>query len=332
MSLTGVALVMTAQANPSLTVAKDGSGTYRTVQSAIDAAGPGDSITVAEGTYREVIDVPTSKEGLTIKGETGDAEDVVITYGNAAGATRPDGSAYGTAGSATATFSADDLTVTGVTVQNTFDRAAHPEVTRTQAVAVNARGDRQVFRNARFVGHHDTVLNWAPSETGQYRQYFRDCLISGDAGVVRGNATAVYDRVTITLRDRGAAAGGLNGILAAPHTSPAKPYGVLLTDSTVRSAAAASTFHLGSRLWQSTADATGQLVIRQTELPAAVKTSAPWTGMGGHPWLSARFFEYRNSGPGAGTGGQRPQLSDAQAADYTAQRYLAGTDGWNPVD
>lgn len=27
----------------------------------------------------------------------------------------------------------------------------------------------------------------------------------------------------------------------------------------------------------------------------------------------------------------RPQLTDAQASDYTVEKYLAGTDGWNPV-
>lgn len=49
------------------------------------------------------------------------------------------------------------------------------------------------------------------------------------------------------------------------------------------------------------------------------------------PWPWARFNEYKNTGSGAGTGANAPQLSDSDAADYTAQKYLAGTDGWNPV-
>jgi pectinesterase/pectate lyase len=53
--------------------------------------------------------------------------------------------------------------------------------------------------------------------------------------------------------------------------------------------------------------------------------------MSGFSWKDARFSEYRNTGPGAGTGTDRPQLTAAQAASYTAQRYLAGADGWNPV-
>ena len=60
-------------------------------------------------------------------------------------------------------------------------------------------------------------------------------------------------------------------------------------------------------------------------------TAQPWTDMSSNSWKNARFFEYRNTGSGATVNGNRPQLSDAQAANYTPQKYLAGTDGWNPV-
>ncbi|MEV8094772.1 pectinesterase family protein [Kitasatospora sp. NPDC085879] len=319
-----------AASGRTLTVAADGSAAYRTVQSAVDAAAPGDTVLIARGTYRETVNVPASKKGLTLKGATGNAEDVVLTHDNAAGTPRPGGGTYGTEGSATLTVSANDTTVTGLTVQNTFERAAHPETTATQAVALAARGDRQQYLNSRFIGHQDTVLNWAPTATGQYRQYFRNCFVAGDVDFLFGNATAVYDRVNITLRDRGAAAGGNNGYLAAPNTDAAKPYGILVTDSTITSTAKADTFHLG-RPWRTGSTAVGQFVVRNTVLPAAVKRTAPWTDMGGFSWKSARFAEYADSGPGAAVTAGRPQLTAAQAATYTARAYLAGTDGWNPV-
>lgn len=53
--------------------------------------------------------------------------------------------------------------------------------------------------------------------------------------------------------------------------------------------------------------------------------------MSGFSWKSARFFEYENTGPGATIGANRPQPTSTQAANYTAQKYLAGTDGWNPT-
>jgi len=53
--------------------------------------------------------------------------------------------------------------------------------------------------------------------------------------------------------------------------------------------------------------------------------------MGGNIWQNVRYVEYKNTGAGARTGTNRPQLSDAQAPNYTPQKYLAGTDGWNPI-
>jgi polygalacturonase len=48
-------------------------------------------------------------------------------------------------------------------------------------------------------------------------------------------------------------------------------------------------------------------------------------------WTKARFTEYKNTGAGATTNSNRPQLSDSQAANYTPAKYLAGADGWNPI-
>jgi hypothetical protein len=37
-----------------------------------------------------------------------------------------------------------------------------------------------------------------------------------------------------------------------------------------------------------------------------------------------------HAGPEPKTNGDRPHLTDAQAASYTPQKYPAGSDGWNP--
>ncbi|WP_051965532.1 pectinesterase family protein [Kitasatospora mediocidica] len=314
-------------------VAADGSGQDRTVQAAIDAApadGVSRTIVIKKGTYHEVVNVPAGKTHLRIRGATGNPDDVVITFGNASGTPKPGSGTYGTAGSATATFSANDLSVEGVTISNSFDAAASPSIKEAQAVAVNAQADRQVFQNDRFLGHQDTVLAWSPEATAQNRQYFFDDFISGAVDFMFGNATAVFDHDNIQAVDNGAAAGGVNGFLTAANTDSAKKYGFLITNSTVSSNGQANTFYLG-RPWHPTGTSVAQVVVRDTVLPAAIHADQPWTDMSGFPWTSARFFEYHNSGPGAVADKNAPQLSDAQASDYTAQKYLAGTDGWNPV-
>ncbi|WP_063752897.1 pectinesterase family protein [Streptomyces sp. NRRL S-350] len=333
LAVVGTAVPLVANAaldhtGKTLTVATDGSGRYRTVQAAVDAALPRDVISIAKGTYHEVVSVPSSKTGLTLKGATGNPEDVVITYGNAAGSTRAGGTKLGTMGSATATFAAARMTVEDLTVVNTFDKAANPNVTDTQAVAVNAEGDRQVFRNDRIIGHQDTLLTWSPQAMAQTRQYFTDDFIEGDVDFIFGNATAVLDHATIQAVDDGAPADGLNGFLTAANTETSHKYGLLITDSTVRSIAKDGTYYLG-RPWHPYGSSVAQVVVRNTQLPAALKT-APWTDMSGFAWQSARFASYHNTRAGVAiTDG--PQLTDTQAADYTARTYLAGTDGWDPV-
>lgn len=314
-----------------LTVAPDGSAQYRTVQDAINAV-PADgyphTILVSKGTYKEAITVPKTLTKLTIKGATGNAEDVNITEGHAHGMTNPaTGALYGTEGSATASFKAPNLRVEGLTITNSFAPSAHPEIDQysTQAVALAATGDRQVYTNVRIIGRQDTVLAKSPVATDQTRQYFRNVYIQGSIDFIFGNATAVFDRANIGLT------AWPGGTIVAPNTDQAKKYGFLITNSNIFSSAAANTFYLG-RPWHNTSTARPQTVIRDSTLPAAITTAQPWTNMDTtYTWQQARFFEYHNSGAGAGVNSNRPQLTAAQAGEYTAQNYLAGTDGWNPI-
>ncbi|MDX8036687.1 pectinesterase family protein [Lentzea sp. BCCO 10_0856] len=298
---------------------------FATVQSAIDAAPAGGVITLRKGVYREVVKIPASKKGLTLRGATGRAQDVVIDFDNANGTKKPDGTTYGTSGSATATIAADDFTARDLTFRNSFDRAGHPEITNTQAVAVKATGDRMFFDRVHFEGHQDTLYADTPNVATRSRQYYRDCAITGDVDFLFGRATAVFERATITALNRG---GDPNGYLTAASTQRANPYGFLIVDSQVRSDAPAGTYYLG-RPWHPGGDteAIAQVVIRNTKLPAAIK-AAPWTDMSGFPWREARFAEYRNTGPGAGQGTDRPQLTDDQAKRFTKGTYLGG---WNPA-
>ena len=78
--------------------------------------------------------------------------------------------------------------------------------------------------------------------------------------------------------------------------------------------------------------ADGQVLIRSSALGAHIRTAEPWTDMSGFSWRTdARFSEFQNTGSGATVNGNRPQMSAAQAANYTIARYLAGSDGWNPA-
>ena len=104
--LASMTLSAPAFAATTITVARDGSGNYTTIQAAIAAAPSGTVINIKPGTYRGQVSIPSSKSGITLQGTTGTATDVVIT-GNAPASTA------GTAGSATVLNMAKNTTVNG---------------------------------------------------------------------------------------------------------------------------------------------------------------------------------------------------------------------------
>lgn len=321
-----------ALAAGSATVAQDGSGNYRTVQAAINAVPSGNSgtftITVKPGDYHEIVNVPSNKPYITLVGSTGRASDVVIEYNNASGTSKPGGGTYGTAGSASVTISAHDFTARNLTFANTFNEAAS-SLANKQAVAVNTQADRAVFDNVRFLGNQDTLLAWSSSTSTRTRAYFRACYVEGDVDFIFGRGTAVFDRCEIHSLSRGSSSN--NGYVTAAATDIANPYGFLFSQCNLTSNAPAQTVYLG-RPWHPSNDpnAIAQVVFRDSTLGGHIK-SAPWTDMSGFSWKDARFFEYHNSGSGAGVNSNRPQLTDSQAPSYTPARYLAGSDGWNPM-
>ena len=305
-----------AHAATTITVAADGSGNYTTIQAALAAAASGDTISVKAGTYHGQVSIPSSKSGITIKGATGTATDVVIT-GNT-----PQSSG-GATDSATVLNLAANTTVTGVTIANTYGSGS-------QALALYAGGDRQTYRNVRLLGYQDTFLSWGGTGSKQVRQYVYKSYIEGAVDFIYGNGALVIDSSTIRSLDRGSSN---NGYITAAATNASNKYGILITRSTLSSSAAARTVALG-RCWHAggATDAIGQVLIRDSSLGGHIRQAGAWQDMSGFSWKTCRFNEYNNTGAGASQGtSDRPQMNASTATGYTAQKYLAGADGWNPV-
>ena len=211
-----------------------------------------------------------------------------------------------------------------MTFQNSFNPAKHPSITDKQAVALNADGDRQTYVDDVFYGHQDTLLGWGSSSGSTLRNYFYDSTIEGDVDFIFGDNTMVFDHSTIDILDDGFSN---EGAITAAATYSTNPYGILVTDSTVETANTTQDWWLG-RPWEPVTGMNPQVLFRGTSLPSAIDNSTPWTDMGSTTWQSARLDQYDDSGAAAGSG---PQLSASEAASYTAQHYLAGSDDWDPV-
>ncbi len=321
-----------ATAAGTLTVAKDGSGQYTSVQKAVDAVPAGNTsrvvIRIAPGTYRETVKVPANKPHVTFEGTGRSRKDTVIVEGHAAGMAKPDGSGtYGTGGSATVAVEADDFQAHNLTVSNDFDEARNQHLDGQQAVALRTAADRIRLDDLIVSGDQDTLLLDTAAKDRTGRVLLTDSYVIGNTDFVFGRATAVIDKSILTLKKRWN--GTSAGYVTAPST-PAGRKGFLVTRTTIDGDVTARSFYLG-RPWHAGGDASldPQATIRDSKLGAAVKT-APWTDMGGFSWKDDRFAEYKNTGPGAGgPSGERPHLTDAQAATQERADWLGD---WRPTD
>jgi pectate lyase len=319
-----------AGASSSITVSQDGKGDFSSVQAAINSIPVNNAmnttIAIATGTYQEVLNVPSSKPYITLRGGSRRVKDTVIAFNNWSGSPAPGGGTLGTSGSATATFNASDFAASYITFANTFDPTSQPQTNQHQAVAVKTTGDRMIFDNDSFLGNQDTLYINTPSVATAARQLFTNSYIEGTIDFIFGRGTAVFDRDNIFIKSTI----GTGPKMTAAATEAAQTYGFLIINSKVKSSSATGTAYLG-RPWPATTTANAQVTVRDTWLPDAL-AAAPWQSWTSPPlpWQNVRFAEYNNRGPGAAVNADRPQLTPAQAALQTPITYLVGQDGWTP--
>ncbi|WP_405961528.1 pectinesterase family protein [Streptomyces sp. NBC_00024] len=301
------------------------------VQAAVDAVtGPGWTIVVHPGTYREVVNIPAHKGELTVRGASRDPRAAVVVFDRANGTPRPEGGTYGTAGSATFTSAAPGLTVRDLTLANDWLRADHPDYTGTQAVAAYVTGDRSHFENVRFLAHQDTLFADTTALDAFDRQYYRHCYIEGDVDFVFGRARAVFDACHFHTLQRDVSFTP-KGMVFAPATARANPYGFLALRGRITSGAEDAAYKI-ARPWVPSYETTAwpSLVVRDTWIGPGIDAVEPYTNMReAYPWQSMRFREYGNSGPGAviTVPQNRPQLTVAEAGVHTRRTYLGE---WRP--
>ncbi len=305
-------------------VAFDGSGTHVTVQAAIDAApttataAKPHRILVKSGTYKEHVVVPANKPFLHLLGEPGETAATVITLDTNVKTPVPGdatGKTLATADSATVLVRASDFTAENLTFENTTTREA-----RVQALAFYVTGDRATLRRCRFLGWQDTLRADAPK--GKIaRQYFADCEITGHVDFIYAAGTAVFDHCHIHSR--------ADGYITAASTAETTPHGYVFLDCKITTGPdVVKGVYLG-RPWRPHA-ATAFL---RCDFAGKIRAE------GWHNWgkveneTTARYAEYKNTGPGADLAGRVSwvrQLTDAEAAAFTVPAILGGSDGWSP--
>ncbi|CAL1397276.1 unnamed protein product [Linum trigynum] len=167
-----------------MVVAQDGSGQYKTIMQAIGAIPKQHKIPfvirVKEGIYKETVLIPKSAEGIVMIGDGQTKTRVTGNKNFAAGVQTSD----------TATFAvvAPSFVVRNMGFENTAGAEGH------QAVAFRSRSDNSVVYNCAFDGYQDTLYAQA------YRQFYRDCTITGTIDFVFGTARTVLQNCKLIVR------------------------------------------------------------------------------------------------------------------------------------
>jgi PelA/Pel-15E family pectate lyase len=296
-------MLFTVSAIADITVAADGSGDVKTVQTAIDRVPVNNKkrvvIRIRPGTYFEQVRVPVYKPYISFIGES--AEKTTITFklsNKEAGSTSASYSVY---------IGGHDFYAENITFENSFG-------TGSQAVAVLVEADRAVFKNSRFLGWQDTLY----AKNG--RQYYENCYIEGHVDFIFGQAAAVFDNCLIHSKG--------DGYIAAPmRFSADEPSGLVFLNSTLTSENTKDGIFLG-RPWRDY----GRTVFLNTKMDAAIRPEG-WNHWQPEREKTAYFAEYNSSGGGANMNARvkwAHQLSEAETKAFLPENFLKGHDGWNP--
>jgi len=192
------------------------------------------------------------------------------------------------------------------------------------AVAVYG-GDKTVMKNVLMLSAQDTQV------TG-HRAYFEDCEIHGTVDFICGGGDNFYYHTNLVVERN-------SSCITAPSTSSTLKWGYVFQQCAISGIHDGSTdagYSLG-RPWQDTPRCT-YLNTTMNILPA----DNGWTGMG---TLPTHFYEYnsmnangeaidlsvRGNSP-TSTNSYTPVLTDAEAARFTVENVLGGTDSWLPTE
>ncbi|CAN4113380.1 unnamed protein product [Withania somnifera] len=170
---------------PTVVVAKDGSGKFKTVNEAIKAYPQNNAgryiIYIKAGIYNEQVLIDKSQKNVYMYGD-GPGKTIITCDKNVAIAK------FTTMSSATVGVNSEGFIAKGITFRNTAGPEGH------QAVALRISGDRGAVFDCSIEGYQDTLYYQT------FRQFYRNCVISGTLDFIFGMGSAVIQNSEIVLR------------------------------------------------------------------------------------------------------------------------------------
>lgn len=309
-------------------VAKDGSGDFTDIQSAVNSLRSYKPegrayIYVKKGLYEEKLLIPPHKTQVSMIGE--DRDSTVLIWHDHANLPDGKGGTIGTFESWTMRVDAPEFVCENMTIINNamswynfdWDESHENKANVGQAVALHIEADKVIFRNCNILGFQDTLF----TGNGDGREYFENCYIEGAVDFMFGPATVWFERCELRLI--------LPGYFTAASTPENHPYGYIYNHCTLTAADGLRNVSLG-RPWRNYAYVLWKECVMDLDLNPE----------GWNNWndpereKTARYYEYRCTGRGSDRSQRATwshEMSDEEASKVTLSNvFHHPEDTWLP--
>ena len=311
--------LLAADVKPNVVVALDGSGQFKSINDALKQVPQKNVVPfvifVKAGVYNEHVDVPRRVDNVVMIGEGATKTKITGSKNFIDG--------IGTFKTATVAVNGDGFMAKDIGFENSAGASKH------QAVALRVSGDRAIFYRCQMDGYQDTLY------THTYRQFYRECTISGTIDFIFGDAAAVFQNCKMIVRKPLDNQGCM--VTAQGRKDHRSTGGLILQNCTITAepdfmkAQPPIKAYLG-RPWKEYS----RTVIMQSYIDSNIVPEgwSAWTGTFGMD--TCYYSEYENRGPGAGTSarvswkGIQKTLSQQDILEFTPGRFFQG-DAWIPV-
>lgn len=312
-------------------VAEDGSGDYKTVAEAIDAA-PANSakpwlIFVKRGTYTGHHVIPANKPHLHIIGQG--KQFVTIADNRTSGSGQ-----YGISDGATMDVESDNNYFEGIDLINSWGVEQN---NGPQALALCSNGDKLAMKNMGLRSYQDT---WYTGGTIDHRAYITDSWIEGAVDFFYGKGDVMITNDTINIVRKS------GGFIVAPNHGVGTKWGYVFLNNVVTAPGVPSETNVWlGRPWHEAP----KTVFINTKFDVTIPATGWYPTMGGLPALWAEYnsmdgegnpldlshrrtdYYYMNGTDTVKGKSETAVLSAEQAASYTVKNVCSGSDDWNPA-
>lgn len=300
-------------------VAKDGSGSYKTIQAAVNAYKENTKrvvIYIKAGVYNEQVIVPKNAWFLTF---VGDGDATVIT-GNRNVALMKGMTTFL---SATLIVQGKNFVGKSFKVENTAGPDGH------QAVAFRGSADMISMYKVTFDSYQDTLY------CHTFRQYYRECTVQGTVDFIFGNANVAFQSCNIIAK-KSTLLGQQNTFTAQGRTDPHQNTGLAFQNAVfdgtleLKSSMAQFKSYLG-RPWKPYS----VCVILKSQITEVVDPTGwlPWN-TSSFGLYTSYFAEYQNTGAGSSLAKRvswSHTVKDAKTANSYQANNFVHANNWVPA-